>query len=148
MRRTNLTQLKSYIFRLPVIINIILLEIYHLQQNTCHLTLLLCYLPEVLYILILSSFFLSELVYLRSATVPCATTAPLDFTLCRIKSQWHYRRMDVKLLTLLAALTAVMYAPPSQGMTLFSDLLCVSLAQVYLDFFLFIFYVFAAFDVN
>lgn len=56
--------------------------------------------------------------------------------------------MDVKLLTLLAALTAVMYAPPSQGMTLFSDLLCVSLAQVYLDFFLFIFYVFAAFDVN
>lgn len=57
LRRTNLTQLKSYIFRLPVIINIILLEIYHLQQNTCHLTLLLCYLPEVLYILILSSFF-------------------------------------------------------------------------------------------
>ena len=43
--------------------------------------------------------------------------------------------MDVKLLTLLAALTAVMYAPPSQGMTLFSDLLCVLLAQVYLDFF-------------
>ncbi|KAF3842139.1 hypothetical protein F7725_024090 [Dissostichus mawsoni] len=49
-----------------------------------------------------------------SGTVP-SVTAPLDFTLSRIKSQWHYRRMDMKLLALLAALMVVIYAPPSQA---------------------------------
>ncbi|KAA8583849.1 hypothetical protein FQN60_015057 [Etheostoma spectabile] len=47
-------------------------------------------------------------------TVPSVTIL-LDFTLSRIKSRWHYRRMDMKLLAVVAALTVVIYAPPTQA---------------------------------
>lgn len=44
---------------------------------------------------------------------------PLDLPQSRIYPRQHLRTMDVKLMTLAAALVVVLYAPPSQGMQLY-----------------------------